>query len=234
MVSVKLAMTRVSGSSARYSMNSAVVVTASLPVETTWLKPNRRQSVRSPMAMEPLCVTMATVAGELLGRQQVGRVEARAVVRAENAHAVGAAYRHAGAARGRLKLVLTPPACLARFGEAAVQHHRGAVAAGRGKLERLGHQPVVDAEDDGVDAFGDVIEARITPFSEHCLVPGVDGVDRALVSHLVQHLQDAPPRPAVLAGAVDRDGFRLEEPLKWHGPASCASPRRSPCQSAPA
>ena len=67
MVSVKVAITRVWGSSARYSMNSAVVVTASLPVETTWLKPNRRQSVRSPMAMEPLWVTMATLPSSFSG-----------------------------------------------------------------------------------------------------------------------------------------------------------------------
>ena len=48
-------------------MNSAVVVTASLPVETTWLKPKRRQSLSSPMAMEPLWVTMATLPGSFSG-----------------------------------------------------------------------------------------------------------------------------------------------------------------------
>ena len=59
--SVNVAMTLVSGSSTSASMYCAVLTTASLPDEMTWLQPNRRTSASMPMQIEPLCDTSATL-----------------------------------------------------------------------------------------------------------------------------------------------------------------------------
>jgi hypothetical protein len=72
-VSRNIAITRVAGSSTRYSSTSAATITASLPVEITRLQPNRRQSARSPMTIDPLWEISPTLPASGAGSRRAFR-----------------------------------------------------------------------------------------------------------------------------------------------------------------
>ena len=106
--------------------------TASLPDEITWLQPKRRQSARSPMQIEPLCEIRPTLPARRGGiARRVLEVDGAAVVRVDDAHAVGPAERDPGLAADRRRARPAPAPVLAPLGEAAVEDDGGARAPRR-------------------------------------------------------------------------------------------------------
>ncbi len=135
---------------------------------------------------------------------------------AEDAHAVGSAQRHIRAARDVDDLGLEANPFIAAFGEAGIQDHRAADAVPGRLAEGFQNPGVIDAENDGVHAFGYFLDGGETAAPQDLRIAWIDGMDRALESECVERFEDAPAGRRVFGRAEYRDRFRTHQAFNLH------------------